>query len=157
MKFLKRLFGKLDKMVVDTTPDYINHNPYVELVLGAKFDNYKVGRILDEVDGCRRVSWDLWEMGDKFSPRRAILDFNSNITNCETANTRIKYCATKDEFVSEMMGLSLAHEILEMKVVKSMDGSHGIIMILLCPDGDGQTNIDAGLIERLASISSVQW
>ena len=55
--------------------------------------------------------------------------------------------------MDNMMGLSLAHEIVEMKLVKSMDGSHGIIMILVSPDGDGQTNIDADIIETLASVS----
>lgn len=119
--------------------------------------DYKLGgrvkQILDEVKDCRIVSWDLWEIGDKFPPQMAIWDFRENLTNWSTANKRVQFCSTKDEFMSEMMGLSLAHEIVEMKAVKSMDGSHGIIMILVCPDGDGQTNIDADVIESLASFS----
>jgi hypothetical protein len=82
----------------------------------------------------------------------AIWDFNENVTNWSTANKRVKFCFTKDEFMDSMMGLSFAHEIVEMKLVKSMDGSHGIIMILVCPDGDGKTNIDADMIEYLASV-----
>lgn len=119
--------------------------------------DYKLGgrvkQILDEVKDCRIVSWDLWELGDHFSVELAKWDFLNNSTNWTLANKRVQYCATKDEFMSEMMGLSLAHEIVEMKAVKSMDGSHGIIMILVCPDGDGHTNIDADLIESLASFS----
>ena len=133
-------------------PDYINHNPYVEIVLDSKL-KVKMRRILDMARGCRIVSWDLWEIGDKFSPQMAIWDFRENCTNWTIANKRVQYCATKDEFMDRMMGLSLAHEIVEMKLVKSMDGSHGIIMILVCPDGDGQTNIDADIIETLASVS----
>ena len=121
-------------------PDYINFNPYVEIVLDSKL-KIKMRRILDMVRGCSKVSWDLWEIGDKFSSQMAILDFNQ----------RVRFCSTKDEFMDNMMGLSLAHEIVEMKLVKSMDGSHGIIMILLCVDGDGKTNIDADLIDYLAS------
>lgn len=133
-------------------PSYINHSPYVEIVLDSKL-KVKMRRILDMAMGCSKVSWDLWEIGDKFPPQMAIWDFNNNITNWTTANKRVQYCSTKDEFMDSMMGLSLAHEIVEMKLVKSMDGSHGIIMILVCPDGDGKTNIDADMIETIASAS----
>ena len=146
---IKRWF-KPAKTSAVIIPDYINFKPYVEIVLDSKL-KVKMRRILDMVRGCSKVSWDLWEIGDKFPPQMAIWDFNQNCTNWTTANKRIEYCATKDEFISRMMVLSLAHEIVEMKLVKSMDGSHGIIMILFCGDGDGKTNIDADLIDYLAS------
>ena len=150
---IKRWFGLTHrKMGVATIPSYINHNPYVEIVYDSKL-NAKIKNILDAVRKCNKVSWDLWEIGDKFNPHMAILDFRENFTNWSIANRRVQYCATKDEFMDNMMGLSLAHEIVEMKLVKSMDGSHGIIMILVCPDGDGQTNIDADMIETIASAS----
>lgn len=148
---IKRWFKPVKTSAV-IIPSYINHSPYVEIVLDSKL-KVKMKRILDEVKDCRIVSWDLWEIGDKFPPQMAILDFNNNITNWTLANMRVQFCSTKDEFMDRMMGLSLAHEIVEMKLVKSMDGSHGIIMILVCPDGDGQTNIDADMIETLASVS----
>jgi hypothetical protein len=110
--------------------------------------NDKVKQVLDEVNGLR-VSWDLWEMNDGVNPNMAIFDFMANSASA-ICNKRIQFCATPDEFMSEMMRLSLSHEILEMKVVKNISGSHGIIMILFCLDGDGQTNIDADLIDRLA-------
>lgn len=147
---IKRWFGKSETTAVVTMPGYIEHNPYVGIVLDASLHN-KIRGILDAVRGCRKVSWDLWEIGDRFNPQMAVWDFRENCTNWSIANRRVQYCGTKDEFVSEMMGLSLAHEIVEMKLVKSMDGSHGIIMILLCVDGDGKTNIDADLIDILAS------
>ena len=108
--------------------------------------------ILDEVRNCRLVSWDLWEMGSLVSPQLAICDFNSNI-NFSTTNNRIKYCDNKDTFMSEMMGLSLAHYFVDIKLVKSRDGTHGIIMVLFCVNGEGTTNIDADLIDLLASTS----
>ena len=148
---IKRWFKPVKTSAV-IIPSYINHNPYVEIVLDSKL-KVKVKQILDKVKDCRIVSWDLWEIGDKFSPQMAIWDFRENLTNWSLANRRVQFCSTKDEFMDSMMGLSLAHEIVEMKLVKSMDGSHGIIMILVCSDGDGQTNIDADMIDRLASIS----
>ena len=148
---IKRWF-KPAKTSAVIIPSYINHNPYVEIVLDSKL-RVKMRRILDMARGCSKVSWDLWEIGDKFSPQMAIWDFNENTTNWSIANRRVQYCSTKDDFMDSMMGLSLAHEIVEMKLVKSMDGSHGIIMILVCPDGDGQTNIDADMIGTLASAS----
>ena len=148
---IKRWF-KPAKTSAVIIPSYINHNPYVEIVLDSKL-KVKMRRILDMVRGCSKVSWDLWEIGDKFPPQMAIWDFRENLTNWSTANKRVQFCSTKDEFMDRMMGLSLANEIVEMKLVKSMDGSHGIIMILVCPDGDGQTNIDADMIEKLASVS----
>ena len=108
--------------------------------------------ILDEVRNCRLVSWDLWEMGNLSSPQLAICDFNSN-SNFSTTNNRIKYCDNKDTFMSEMMGLSLAHDFVDIKLVKSRDGTHGIIMVLFCVNGEGTTNIDADLIDLLASTS----
>ncbi len=147
---IKRWLGKTETTAVVTMPGYIEHNPYVGIVLDTSLHN-KIMGILDAVRGCRKVSWDLWEIGDKFSPQMAIWDFNENLTNWTSANRRVQFCSTKDEFMDRMMGLSLAHEIVEMKLVKSMDGSHGIIMILVCPDGDGKTNIDADLIDYLAS------
>ena len=148
---IKRWFKPVKTTAV-IIPSYINHNPYVEIVLDSKL-KVKMKRILDMVRGCKIVSWDLWEIGDKFPPQMAIWDFRENLTNWTLANKRVKFCSNKDEFMDNMMGLSLAHEIVEMKLVKSMDGSHGIIMILFCPDGDGQTNIDADMIETLASVS----
>ena len=148
---IKRWF-KPAKTSAVIIPSYINHNSYVETVLDSKL-RVKMRRILDMARGCSKVSWDLWEIGDKFSPQMAIWDFNENTTNWSIANRRVQYCSTKDDFMDSMMGLSLAHEIVEMKLVKSMDGSHGIIMILVCPDGDGQTNIDADMIGTLASAS----
>ena len=147
---IKRWLGKTETTDVVTMPGYIEHNPYVSIVLYTSLHN-KTRGIMDAVRGCRKVSWDLWEIGDKFPPQMAIWDFNENLTNWTSANRRIQFCSTKDEFMDRMMGLSLAHEIVEMKLVKSMDGSHGIIMILVCPDGDGKTNIDADLIDYLAS------
>ena len=149
---IKRWF-KPTKTSAVIIPSYVNFNPDVEIVLDSKL-KVKLRRILDVVRGCSKVSWDLWEMSDKVSPQMAILDFNENLTNWSGANNRVQFCSTKDEFMSEMMGLSLSHEIVEMKLVKSMDGSRGIIMILVCPDGDGHTNIDADLIDFLASASS---
>lgn len=148
---IKRWFkpAKTSEVII---PSYINFDPYGEIVLNSKL-KVKMRRILDMVRGCSKVSWDLWEIGDKFPPQMAIWDFNNNITNWTTANRRVQFCSTKDEFMDRMMGLSLANEIVEMKLVKSMDGSHGIIMILVCPDGDGKTNIDADMIETIASAS----
>ena len=148
---IKRWF-KPAKTCSAIIPSYINHNPYVDIVLDSKL-NVKMRRILDMVRDCSKISWDLWEIGDEFPPQMAIREFNKNYPNWTTANKRVQYCSTKDEFMDRMMGLSLAHEIVEMKLVESMDGSHGIIMILVCPDGDGQTNIDADMIETLASVS----
>ena len=148
---IKRWLGKTETTAVVTIPGYIEHNPYVSTVMDTSLHN-KIRGIMDTVRDCRKVSWDLWEIGDTFNPQMAVRDFRENCTNCSIANRRVQYCASKDEFASKMMGLSLAHEIVEMKVVKSMDGSHGIIMILVCPDGDGKTNIDADVIDFLASV-----
>lgn len=117
----------------------------------------KMMEILDEVRNCSLVSWDLWEMGNLFSPGYNICEFNEDCTNCSVDNNRIKYCDNKDTFMSEMMGLSLAHDVVDIKLVKSMDKTHGIIMVLFCVNGDGQTNIDADLIDLLASASSVSY
>ena len=113
----------------------------------------KTREILDEVRNCSLVSWDLWEMGNLVSPQLAICDFNSN-SRWSMTNNRIKYCDNKDTFMSEMMGLSLAHDFVDIKLVKSMDGTHGIIQVLFCVNGEGTTNIDADLIDLLASTSS---
>jgi hypothetical protein len=113
----------------------------------------KTREILDEVRNCSLVSWDLWEMGNLVSPQVAIYDFDNNDSNRSIANNRIKYCDNKDTFMSEMMGLSLAHDFVDIKLVKSMDGTHGIIMVLFCVNGEGTTNIDADLIDLLASTS----
>ena len=120
----------------------------VEVALHAK-----TREILDEVRNCSLVSWDLWEMGSLVSPQLAICDFNSNSSNFSTTNSRIKYCDNKDTFMSEMMGLSLAHDFVDIKLVKSRDGTHGIIQVLFCVNGEGTTNIDADLIDLLASTS----
>ena len=153
---IKRWLGKTETTDIVTIPGYIEHNPYVSIVLDTGLHN-KIMGIMDAVRGCRKVSWDLWEIGDNFNPQMAVRDFRENFTNWSIANRRVQYCSTKDEFASKMMGLSLAHEIVEMKAVKSMDGSHGIIMILFCVDGDGKTNIDADLIDLLASTSSEEY
>ena len=116
----------------------------------------KTREILGEVRNCSIVSWDLWEMGNLFSPQLAICDFNSN-SNWSMTNNRIKYCDNKDMFMSEMMGLSLAHDFVDIKLVKSMDGTHGIIQILFCVNGEGTTNIDADLIDLLSSTSSGEY
>ena len=64
---IKRWF-KPAKTSAVIIPSYINHNPYVEIVLDSKL-KVKMRRILDMVRGCSKVSWDLWEIGDKFPPR----------------------------------------------------------------------------------------
>lgn len=117
----------------------------------------KIREILDGVRNCRLVSWDLWEMGNRFSPQIAIYDFDNNNSNWSMANNRIKYCDNKDTFMSEMMGLSLAHDFVDIKLVKSKDGTHGIIQVLFCVNGEGTTNIDANLIDLLASTSHGEY
>ena len=139
--------SKLDTVSVSSCVEPTSGEPALDGEL-----NTKTRVILDEVRNCRLVSWDLWEMGNLVSPQVAICDFNGNSNYSET-NNRIKYCDNTDTFMSEMMGLSLAHDLVDIKLVKSMDGTHGIIMVLFCVNGEGTTNIDADLIDLLASTS----
>lgn len=141
--------GKFDIVPVSSCVELAS----AEVALNGKL-KAKMGKILDEVRNCSLVSWDLWEMGNLLSPQYNIWDFNKDRTNCSADNNRIKYCDNKETFMSEMMGLSLAHDVVDIKLVKSMDKTHGIIMVLFCINGEGKTNIDADLIDLLASATS---
>lgn len=115
--------------------------------------NSSISGVINTVSRCSKVSWDLWEMDSPADAKAAIYDwkYNPNNVGVVDGNKRVKYCGTKDEFVSEMMGLSLSYDIVDMKAVKSLDGSHGIIMLLVCLSGDGTTNIEPDAIEALSS------
>ena len=115
--------------------------------------------VLKDVAGCSKVSWDLWEMEKFVTPVMSLEEFRSEFRNdglgfkLSAYNKRVQYCGTKDEFASTMMGLSFAHDIVEMQVIKSMGDKHGIICILFHLNGSGNTNIDADVIEELSSMT----
>ena len=108
----------------------------------------QINTALDLESECLKAGVELWEIREGADVEAARDSFIVGpIGFCE----RVKFCETRDEFVSTMADLSLSRKVMEVKLFAgSTDPKLAFLMVLLGPDDNGKTNIDCNLIELLS-------
>ena len=108
----------------------------------------QINTALDLENGCLKAGVELWEIREDADVELARDSFIVGpIGFCE----RVKFCETRDEFVSTMADMSLSRKVMEVTLFEGSDDAFNVafLMVLLGPDDNGKTNIDCNLIELL--------
>ena len=98
---------------------------------------------------CLKTGVELWEIREDADVELARDSFIVGpIGFCE----RVKFCETRDEFVSTMADMSLSRKVMEVTLFSGSDDAFNVafLRVLLGPDDKGKTNIDCNLIELLS-------
>ena len=108
-----------------------------------------INTALDLQSDCLKAGVELWEIREGADVEAARDSFIVGpIGFCE----RVKFCETRDEFVSTMADMSLSRRVMEVTLFKGSDDAFNLafLRVLLGPDDNGKTNIDWNLIELLS-------
>lgn len=109
----------------------------------------QINTALDLERGCLKVGVELWEIREDADVELARDSFIVGpIGFCE----RVKFCETRDEFVSTMADMSLSRKVMEVTLFEGSDDAFNLafLRVLLGPDDKNKTNIDWKLIELLS-------
>ena len=109
----------------------------------------QINTALDLESECLKTGVELWEIREGSDVELARDSFVVGpIGFCE----RVKFCETRDEFVSTMADMSLSRKVMEVTLFEGGDDAFNLafLRVLLGPDDNGKTNIDCNLIELLS-------
>ena len=110
----------------------------------------QINTALDLESECLKAGVELWEIREGSDVELARDSFI--VDEPIEYNDRVTFCSTVDEFVSTMADMSLSRKVMEVKIFSGrVNPKLAFLMVLLGPDDHGKTNIDADLIDYLAS------